>query len=135
MLNPKKTKYKKYQRGRLKGQKIIKKNSNLNSFEIQSLEPFWLTSRQIEAVRKIISKNIKKYGIFSIKIFPDIPVTKKPKETRMGSGKGLVDHWIAVVKPGTILFEMISLNKEICLKIFNIIRYKLPIKIKLLYTK
>jgi large subunit ribosomal protein L16 len=132
MLNPKQTKYKKSQRGRLKGKIILNKIFKINSINLQSLEPIWLSSKQIEASRRIIAKNIKKYGSFSIKVFPDKPITKKPKETRMGSGKGLVDYWVAVVKPGTILFEIITPNIELGIKIFKMIRYKLPIKTKIL---
>jgi large subunit ribosomal protein L16 len=129
MLNPKQTKYKKSQRGRLKG-KII--NKTINAFSLQSLEPIWLTINQIEAARKIISKNLKKIGKFYIKIFADKPITKKAKETRMGSGKGNVDHWVAVVKPGMILFEIVGVEKQLCIEIFKKIQYKLPIKTKII---
>jgi large subunit ribosomal protein L16 len=129
MLNPKQTKYKKSQRGRLKG-KII--NNKINSFSLQSLEPVWLTINQIESARKIISKNLKKIGKLNIKVFADKPITKKAKETRMGSGKGNVDHWVAVVKPGMILFEIIGIEKKVCIEIFKKIQYKLPIKTKIL---
>jgi len=129
MLNPKQTKYKKSQRGRLKG-KIFNSKININS--LQSLEPVWLTVNQIEAARKIISKNLKKIGKFYIKVFADKPITKKAKETRMGSGKGNLDHWVAVVKPGTILFEIINVEKKLCIEIFKKIQYKLPIKTKII---
>jgi large subunit ribosomal protein L16 len=129
MLNPKQTKYKKSQRGRLKG-KII--SNKINNFALQSLEPVWLTINQIESARKIISKNLKKIGKFYIKIFADKPITKKAKETRMGSGKGNVDHWVAVIKPGMILFEISGVEKNLCIEIFKKIQYKLPIKTKIL---
>lgn len=132
MLNPKKTKYKKSHKGRLKGKIILKNNLNNNSFYFQALEPCWLTNNQIEASRKIILKKTKKIGFFYLKIFPDKPITKKNKESRMGSGKGLVDHWVAVVKPGMIIFELINIPKLICLDVLNLINYKLPIKLKLL---
>jgi large subunit ribosomal protein L16 len=129
MLHPKQTKYKKSQRGRLKG-KIC--NKKINNFSLQALEPVWLTVNQIEAARKIISKNIKKVGKFYIKIFADKPITQKAKETRMGSGKGNLSHWVAVIKPGMILFEIAGVEKELCIEIFKKIKYKLPIKTKII---
>eukprot|EP01040_Poterioochromonas_malhamensis_P011726 gene11726-12796_t len=120
------------QRGRLKG--IATRNNTLHhgSFGIQALEPVWLTSRQIEAVRRTISRYTKRNGKLWIKIFPDKSVTARAEESRMGSGKGAVDHWVAVIKPGTVLFEIDGISKEIALDALKIASYKLPIKTKIL---
>jgi len=133
MLSPKKTKYKKTQRGRLKGKASRNITLHYGQFGIQALEPVWLTSKQIEAARRTISRYTKKTGKLWIKIFPDKPVTVRTEESRMGSGKGAVDHWVAVIKPGNILFEIKGVSKQIAFKAFKIASYKLPIKTKFLF--
>lgn len=132
MLSPKKTKYRKMQRGRLKGKATRNNKLNYGNLGLQALEPIWLTSKQIEAVRRTISKYTKRTGKIWIKIFPDKSVTARAAESRMGSGKGAVDYWVAVIKPGTVLFELNGVSKEIGLKALNIASYKLPIKTRIL---
>lgn len=128
---PKKTKYNKQHRGRLTGQKLNSKLKN-GEYGLVTLEPSWITSKQLEACRKIISKATKKIGKFWINIFPDKPVTMRVPESRMGSGKGNVKFWVAVVKTGTILFEIKYMPIEASIKILNNISYKLPIKTKII---
>ncbi len=135
MLSPKKTKYRKMQRGRLKGKACRNNNLNYGGFGLQALEPVWLSSRQIEATRRTISRYTKRAGKLWIKIFPDKSVTARAEESRMGSGKGAVDHWVAVVKPGNILFEVAGVSKDLALKALKIASYKLPIKTKILVKK
>jgi large subunit ribosomal protein L16 len=132
MLSPKRTKYRKMQRGRLKGKACRNNSLHFGDFGIQSLEPVWITSRQIEAVRRTISRYTKRTGKIWIKIFPDKSVTARAEESRMGSGKGAVDYWVAVVKPGNILIEVKGVSKEIALQALKIACYKLPMKTKIL---
>ncbi len=132
MLSPKKTKYKKMQRGRLKGKALCNFKLNYGNYGIQSLDCIWLTSNQIEAVRKTITRYIKKVGKLWIKIFPDKPITARSAESRMGAGKGAVEYWVAVIKPGTVLFEISGVSKEIALEALKIASYKLPIKTKII---
>lgn len=132
MLSPKRTKYRKTQRGRLKGKACRNNRLNHGQYGIQALEPIWLTSRQIEAVRRTISRYTKRTGKLWIKVFPDKSVTARAEESRMGSGKGAVEHWVVVIKPGTILFEIAGVSKEIALDALRIASYKLPIKTKIL---
>ncbi len=132
MLNPKRTKYRKMHRGRLKGKATRNNLLNYGSFGLQALEPVWITSRQIEACRRTISRYTKRSGKIWIKIFPDKSVTARAAESRMGSGKGAVDFWVAVVRPGTILFEIDGLLKENALEVLRLVSYKLPIKTKIL---
>lgn len=132
MLSPKRTKYRKMHRGRLKGKASRNNTLTYGKFGIQALEPVWLTSRQIEAVRRTLTRYTKRTGKIWIKVFPDKSVTARAEESRMGSGKGSVDYWVVVVKPGTILFEMDGITKEIALKALKIACYKLPIKTKIL---
>jgi len=132
MLSPKRTKYRKMQRGRLKGKASRNTKLHYGNFGIQALEPVWLTSRQIEAVRRTLSRYTKRTGQIWIKVFPDKSVTARAEESRMGSGKGAVDYWVVVIKPGTVLFEMDGVSKEIALKALKIACYKLPIKTKIL---
>lgn len=131
MLSPKKTKYRKMQRGRLKGKATRNNSLTFGEFGIQALEPVWLTSRQIEAVRRTLTRYTKRTGKIWIKVFPDKSVTARAEESRMGSGKGNVEYWAAVIKPGTILFEMAGISEEIALKALKIASYKLPIKTKI----
>lgn len=132
MLSPKKTKYRKMQRGRLKGKATRNNSLSYGDFGIQALEPSWLTSRQIETVRRTISRYTKRTGKIWIKIFPDKSVTARASESRMGSGKGSVSYWVAIVKPGNILFEISGVSKEIALEAFRVATYKLPIKTRIL---
>lgn len=132
MLSPKQTKYKKMHRGRLKGKAYKNNKLTQGSFGLQALEPVWLTSKQIEAVRKTITRYTKRVGKLWIKVYPDKSVTARAKESRMGSGKGSVDYWVVVIKPGTILFELKDVPKDIALEALNIASYKLPIKSKIL---
>ena len=101
-------------------------------FGIQSLEPVWLTARQIEAVRRTISKYTKRTGQLWIKVFPDKSVTARPEESRMGSGKGAVEYWVVVIKPGNVLFEIAGIPKELALEALTLAAYKLPVKTKIL---
>ena len=132
MLSPKRTKYRKMQRGRLKGKACRNNKLNHGTFGIQALEPVWLTSRQIEAVRRTISRYTKRTGQIWLKVFPDKSVTARAEESRMGSGKGAVDYWVVVIKPGTVLVEVGGVSKEIALQALKIACYKLPIKTRIL---
>ena len=132
MLSPKKTKYRKMQRGRLKGKATRNTSLTCGEFGIQALEPVWLTSRQIEAVRRTLTRYTKRTGKIWIKVFPDKSVTARAEESRMGSGKGSLEYWVAVIKPGTILFEMAGISKEIAIKALKIASYKLPNKTKII---
>lgn len=130
MLLPKRTKFRKVHRGRLKG---ISTASTVvfGEYGIQALEPVWLTSRQIEAARRSITRYVRKTGKIWIRVFPDKPITERAAESRMGSGKGAVDYWVAVVKPGAILFEIDGLTEEQARNILKLAAYKLPIKTKI----
>ena len=132
MLSPKKTKYRKMQRGRLKGKATRNRELAYGKFGIQALEPVWLTSRQLEAVRRTISRYTKRTGKLWIKVFPDKSVTIRAAESRMGSGKGAVDYWVAVIKPGSILFELDGVSKQVALEAFRVASYKLPIKTRII---
>lgn len=116
MLQPKRTKYKKTQKGRIKGLSHRGSHLSFGDFGIKALEPTWITSRQIEATRVALARNIKKSGKIWIKIFPNKPITKKPSEVRMGKGKGPVEYWVAVVKPGKIMFEINGVTTEVAKK-------------------
>jgi large subunit ribosomal protein L16 len=128
MLMPKRVKYRKQFRGRMRG--MAKGGTTLlqGDFGLQALEPGWITSRQIEAVRRAMVRHMRRRGKYWIRVFPDKPVTAKPAETRMGKGKGAVDHWVAVVKPGRIMFELSGVSEEIAREALNRGSYKLPIK-------
>jgi len=131
MLLPKRTKFRKVHRGRLKGSS--KSNTIVfGDYGIQALEPVWLTSRQIEATRRSLTRYVRKTGKIWIRIFPDKPITERAAESRMGSGKGAVEYWVAVVKPGAILFEINGLTQEKAYQILKLATYKLPIKTKIL---
>jgi large subunit ribosomal protein L16 len=132
MLIPKKTKYKKMQRGRLTGKACRNIKIIYGKYALQALEPAWITSKQIEAVRKIITRSIKKLGKLWIKIFPDKSVTVRSTESRMGSGKGSVSYWVAVIKPGHILFEISDIPQQLAIESLRTASYKLPIKTKIL---
>ena len=130
MLMPKRVKFRRVQRGRLKG-KASRGNKIANgSYGLVALEPAWITSNQIEAARIAMTRYIKRGGQVWIKIFPDKPITEKPAETRMGSGKGSPEYWVAVVKPGRILFEMDGVSPDVAKEAMRLASHKLPIKCK-----
>lgn len=130
MLMPKRTKYRKTHRGRLTGKATRGNTVSNGSYGLVALEPAWITSNQIESARIAMTRYIKRGGQVWIKIFPDKPITSKPAETRMGSGKGSVDHWVAVVKPGRIMFEMDGVDESIAREAMRLAGTKLPIKCK-----
>jgi large subunit ribosomal protein L16 len=132
MLQPKRTKFRKVHRGRLKGQATAGNTIVFGEFALQALEPAWITARQIEAARRAITHHLKRGGKVWIRIFPDKVVTAKPAETRMGSGKGSPSHWVAVVKPGRILFEVAGVRPELAQEAMRLAMHKLPIKTRFL---
>jgi large subunit ribosomal protein L16 len=125
---PKRVKYRKQQRGRRRGKAYRGSDINFGEFGIKSLEAAWLTNKQIEAARVALTRHIKRGGKVWIRIFPDKPVTVKPAETRMGKGKGAPDHWVAVVKPGRILFELEGVTPQLAREALDLASAKLPIK-------
>ncbi len=130
MLMPKKVKYRKQQRGRMKGKAYRGCEVNFGQYGLQALEVGYVTDRQIEAARISMTRKIKRAGRVWIRIFPDKPVTKKPAETRMGKGKGGPDHWVCVVKPGRVMYEMEGVPEELAREAFRLAAHKLPIKTK-----
>ena len=128
MLQPKRTKFRKQMRGRMKGQASRGTEVTFGDFGLQALEPAWITARQIEASRRAIVRYVHRRGKYWIRIFPDKPVTAKPAETRMGKGKGVVDHWVAVVRPGRILFELGGVPEDAAREAMRLASHKLPIK-------
>ena len=132
MLQPKKTKHRKQQKGKIKGNAQRGHQIAFGSFGIKSLDEGFLTSRQIEAARIAVTRYMKRQGKVWIRIFPDKPITERAAESRMGSGKGTVAYWVAVVKPGAVLFEINGLNREMAYKVLRLASYKLPIKTKIL---
>lgn len=130
MLQPKRVKYRNAHRGRLKGKAQSGNVVVFGSFGLQALESAWLTDRQIEAARRAITRHVRRGGNVWIRIFPDKPITKKPAETRMGGGKGASDHWVAVVKPGRILFEMAGVDEALAKEAMRLASNKLPIDTK-----
>jgi large subunit ribosomal protein L16 len=130
MLMPKRVKYRKQQRGRRRGKAYRGSEMSFGEFGIKAVEPAWLTNRQIEAARVAVTRHIKRGGKVWIRIFPDKPVTVKPAETRMGKGKGAPDHWVAVVKPGRILFELEGVTQLLAREALDLASAKLPIKTK-----
>ena len=130
MLLPKRVKYRRVHRGRLKGQALRGNEVNYGDFGLQALEPAWITSNQIEAARVAMTRYTKRAGQVWIKIFPDKPITEKPAETRMGSGKGSPEYWVAVVKPGRVLFEMDGIDEATAREAMRLAGHKLPIKTK-----
>ncbi|MDR5693956.1 MAG: 50S ribosomal protein L16 [Armatimonadota bacterium] len=135
MLMPKKVKYRKAQRGRMKGKAYAGSTIAFGEYGLQALEPCWMTSAQIEAARRAITHHVKRGGKLWIRIFPDKPVTKKPAETRMGGGKGNPEEWVAVVKPGRILFELAGVPEEIAREAMTLASHKLPIKTRFIKRK
>ncbi len=130
MLVPKRVKHRKQHRGRMKGKAVKGTNVTFGEYGLQALEPAWITNRQIEAARIALTRHIKRGGKVWVKIFPDKPVTQKPAETRMGSGKGAVENWVAVVKPGRIMFEIAGIDEEMAREAMRLASHKLPIKTK-----
>ena len=130
MLLPKRVKRRKVQRGRLKGAAHKGNKVTYGDFGLVALEPSWITSRQIEAARIAMTRYIKRGGQVWIKIFPDKPITQKPAETRMGSGKGSPEYWVAVVKPGRVMFEIKGVDEEVAREAMRLAAMKLPIKCK-----
>ena len=128
MLMPKRVKYRKQMRGRMKGRASRGVEVTFGEYGLQALEPSWVTSRQIEAARRAIVRHVKRRGKLWIRIFPDKPVTSKPAETRMGKGKGSVDHWVAVVKPGRVMFEIAGVPEELARGAMRLASHKLPLK-------
>ena len=130
MLLPKRVKYRRVQRGRLKGKATRGNTISYGSYGLVATEPAWITSNQIEAARIAMTRYIKRGGKVWIKIFPDKPITEKPAETRMGSGKGSPEYWVAVVKPGRVMFEMDGVAEEVAKEAMRLAGHKLPIKTK-----
>ena len=130
MLMPKRVKYRRVQRGRLKGKATRGNTLAYGDFGLVATEPAWIKSNQIEAARIAMTRYIRRGGQVWIKIFPDKPVTEKPAETRMGSGKGSPEYWVAVVKPGRVLFEMEGTSEEVAREAMRLASHKLPIKTK-----
>ncbi|MBM4430936.1 MAG: 50S ribosomal protein L16 [Chloroflexi bacterium] len=128
MLMPKRVKYRKTHRGRMKGRATRGNELAFGDYGLQALEPFWVTSRQIEAARRAVVHYVKRGGKVWIRIFPDKPVTKKAAETRMGGGKGAVDHWVAVVKPGRMILEIAGVREDVAREAFRLAGNKLPIR-------
>lgn len=129
---PKKTKFRKKMKGNMKGCETRGCQLEFGAYGLQALEPAWITSRQIEAARRVITRRIKRGGNVWIKIFPDKPITKKPAETRMGKGKGNPEYWVAVVKPGRVLFEVAFEIREEALEALRLAAQKLPIKLRVI---
>lgn len=130
MLMPKRTKFRKQQRGRMSGTETRGASVHFGDFGLQAQEPAWITSRQIEAARRAMTRSIKRGGKVWIRVFPDKPVTARPAETRMGSGKGAPEYWVAVVKPGRVLFEIQGVAEEVAREAMRLAAHKLPIKTK-----
>ena len=133
MLQPARTKYRKMQKGRMPGKAYRGSDLSFGEFGLMSLDPGWVTSRQIEAGRIAISRKIKRGGKIWIRVFPDKPITKKAAETRMGTGKGNVEYYVAVVKPGRILFEMDGMTKELAIQAMKLAQAKLPVMTRIVF--
>ena len=132
MLMPKKTKYRKKMKGNRKGHETRGVSLEFGQYGLAACDPAWITSRQIEAARRAMTREIKRGGNVWIKIFPDKPITKKPAETRMGKGKGNPEYWVAVVKPGRVMFEIDYPVKEVAVRALQLAAQKLPIKVKVI---
>jgi len=135
MLMPSRTKYRKRQKGRIKGNAKGGNNIDFGSFAIQAIDRGFLTSRQIEASRRAMTRHMKRGGKVWIRVFPDKPVGKKPAETRMGKGKGSLDHWVCPVKPGRIIFEVEGVDADVAKQAFQLAQAKLPIKTAIIYRE
>ena len=130
MLMPKRVKYRRVHRGRMTGKALRGNSISYGDYAIQALEPCWMTANQIESARRAMTRYIKRGGKIWIKVFPDKPVTKKPAEVRMGSGKGAPEYWVAVVKPGRVLFEMSGGPVDVAREAMRLAAHKLPVKTK-----
>jgi large subunit ribosomal protein L16 len=128
MMNPKRTKYRKQQRGTINGRATRGNTISFGEYALVCEEPYWITNRQIEAARIALNRHIKRGGKLWIRVFPDKPYTKKPAETRMGKGKGNPEYWVAVVKPGTIMFELSGIDKAMAAEAMKLAGSKLPVK-------
>ncbi len=135
MLQPKRTKFRKMHKGRVKGLATRGHEIAFGSFGVKSLEPGWITSRQIEAARISMTRTMKREGQVWIRIFPDKPITKKPAEVRMGKGKGAPEYWVAVIKPGTILFEITGVDKATGQEALRLAAQKLPVKTRFIVRR
>ena len=131
MLLPKRVKYRKQMRGRMTGKATRGNKVNYGEFGLQALEPAWITSNQIEPARVAMTRYTKRGGQVWIKIFPDKPITQKPAETRMGKGKGSPEYWVAVVKPGRVMFEIAGVSEEVAREALRLAMHKLPVKCKI----
>ncbi len=127
MLMPKRVKYRKVHRGRMSGKECRGTEIAFGEYALQALEPYWMTSRQLEAARRAVVRYLKRSGKLWIRVFPDHPVSAKPAETRMGGGRGTLDHWVAVVKPGRILFELGGVREDVAREAMRLAAHKLPI--------
>ena len=132
MLLPKRVKYRRVHRGRMTGKALRGNTLAYGEYGLQAVEPGWITSNQIEAARIAMTRFTKRSGQVWIKIFPDKPVTKKPAETRMGSGKGSPEYWVAVVKPGRVMFEIAGVSEEVAREALRLASHKLPVKCKII---
>jgi large subunit ribosomal protein L16 len=132
VLSPKKIKHRKQRRGRLKGARLGGSSVSFGQYALQALEPCWITARQIEAGRIAITRHVKRGGKIWIRIFPDKPITAKPAETRMGGGKGNPESWVAVVRPGRILYELDGVPEKVAREAFRLAGHKLPLKTRFL---
>ena len=132
MLLPKRVKYRRVHRGRMKGKALRGNKVSHGELGLVATEPCWITSNQIEAARIAMTRYIKRGGQVWIKIFPDKPITEKPAETRMGSGKGSPEYWVAVVKPGRVMFEIAGVNEEVMREALRLASHKLPVKTKII---
>jgi large subunit ribosomal protein L16 len=130
MLAPKRVKYRKRMKGRMRGQAFRGGTVAFGHYGLMALDPAWITSRQIEAARVALTRHMKRGGKVWIRIFPDKPITKKPAETRMGKGKGNPEYWVAVVKPGRVMFESEGVTEDIARRAFNLAAAKLPVRTK-----
>jgi len=130
MLEPKRSKYRKRQKGRMRGRSKGATKLDFGEYGLIALEPGWVTARQIEAARIAVTRHMKRQGKLWFRIFPDKPITKKPAETRMGKGKGAHDHWVAVVKPGRVLCELEGVTEELARECLRLASHKLPVKTK-----
>ena len=132
MLMPKRVKYRKQHRGRMKGRDSRGVDISFGDYGLQALEPHWITARQIEAARRAIVRHMRRRGKYWVRIFPDKPITSKPAETRMGKGKGDVDQWVAVVRPGRVMFEVSGVNDTVARDALKLASNKLPIKTQII---
>ena len=132
MLSPKRTKYRKHHRGRMRGKALRGNTLVFGEYGLQALEPSWITSRQIEAARRAMTRQVRRGGKLWIRLFPDKPVTMRPAETRMGSGKGAPEFWVAVVKPGKVLYELTGIPETIARAALRLAASKLPVKTQIL---